>query len=324
MPAQLTFFCELSSDKLQALFADPALIPMLAHHQCGVAMALIDLSPTRAAIVRQLTDAGVPVTAWLVLDEMDGYWLTLDNVQLARDRWRQIRAWLVQHELQVACVGLDIEAPHDDAVALLDTPMLTLARLTWLRRSRREWRHALAEMRELVSEIRADVGEIETYQFPFIADERAAQSTLLQRVLGIADVRADREVLMLYRSVLPEPWGAALVDAYGGQAEAIAVGITGGGVVALEDMFAPRQLDLALTQLELARARRYTNRLYVFSLEGCIQQGWLAELLAAELPEPPVVRGVARTRAGRLVARTLLTADRVIGRLRRITRAQLP
>ena len=324
MAAQLTFFCELSSERLQALFADPALIPLLAEHGCGVAMALIDLSPERAAVVRDLNAAGVPVTAWLVLDEMDGYWLTLDNVQLARDRWRQIRAWLRQYDLKFACVGLDIEAPHDDAVALLDTPFLTLARLTWLRRTRQEWRAALADLQALVAEIRADVPEIETYQFPFIADERAARSTLLQRVLGIVDLRADREVLMLYRSTLPDPWGASLIDAYGHQAEAIAIGITGGGVVALEGTFAPRQLDLGATLDELARARRHTQRLYVFSLEGCIAQGWLADLLRAEWPEPQPAQGVGRTRAGRLVVGTLLKADRVIGHLRRFIRVQLP
>ncbi len=324
MPGQLTFFCELPSDKLQTLFADATLIPLLAQHGCGVAMALIDLSPQRAAVIRQLTDAGVPVTAWLVLDEMDGYWLTLDNVQLARDRWRQIRAWRVAQKLQFARVGLDIEAPHDDAVALVETPFLTVARLTWLRRTRREWREALLDLRLLVQEIRVDVAEIETYQFPFIADERAARSTLLQRILGVADMRADREVLMLYRSTLPEPWGAALVDAYGDQAEAIAIGITGGGVAALEEAFAPRQLDLASTLHELARARAYTDRLYVFSLEGCVAQGWLIDLLAAELPKPAQVQAVVRTRAGRWLARTLLAADRVVGKLRRIAPGQLP
>ena len=324
MPAQLTFFCELPSADLTELFADLDLVALLASHQARVAMALIDLTAERAAVIERLTDAGVPVTAWLVLDELDGYWLTLDNVQLARDRWRQIRAWSEGFGLKFACVGLDIEAPHDDAVALVDAPFLTLARLTWLRRTRRQWRTALDDLRALVAEIRADVPEIETYQFPVIVDERAAGSTLLQRILGIADLRADREVLMLYRSMLPEPWGDVLVDGYGPAAEAIAIGITGGGVAALEDAFAPRQLDLAATLRELARARRQTGHLYVFSLEGCVAQGWLAQLLAADLDKLATTQGVTRARAGRVVARALLTTDRLVARLRRMTRTQLP
>ncbi len=324
MPSDLTFFCELESQRLAALFADPALIPLLATHRCGVALALIDLTPERAQIVQQLTAAGVPVTAWLVLDPRDGYWLTLDNVDTARKRWQEVRNWTDAHQLTWRCVGLDIEAPQEDAVGLVDTPFLTLARLTWLRRSRQVWQNALNDLHDLVREIRADVGEVETYQFPFIADERAAQSTLLQRVLGIADLRVDREVLMLYRSTLPEPWGSALIDAYGPEAEAIAVGITGGGVEVLEATFAARELDLPLTLQELARAKRHTERLYVFSLEGCVKKGWLAALLEAPWPEFVPAPTLTRTRAGRLAARTLLAADRVVGRLRRMTRTQLP
>ena len=68
MPAQLTFFCELPSADLTELFADLDLVALLASHQARVAMALIDLTAERAAVIERLTDAGVPVTAWLVLD----------------------------------------------------------------------------------------------------------------------------------------------------------------------------------------------------------------------------------------------------------------
>lgn len=315
MPGNLTFFCELPSDRLQQLFADGQVATLLARHACGVSMAMLDLTPDRAEVVRNLQGIGVPVTAWLLLEQSDGYWLTLDNVQLAQARWHAVRAWAEQHRLKFAAVGLDIEAPHDDAVALMESPMLTLARLAWLRRTRSEHREALAACERLVQTIRADVGLVETYQFPFIADERAAQSSLLQRVLGIADVRADREVLMLYRSALPNPWGAALVDTYGPGAEAIAVGITGGGVEALEASFAARELDLQTTLEELARAQQHTRQVYVFSLEGCVHKGWLADLLLAELPTPNLLLHKP-SRAGRLLTRAVLRADKLVAWLR--------
>lgn len=324
MPGTLTFFCELETPRLTALFADATLIPLLAAHGCGVAMAIIDLTPARAEIVRELTAAGVPVTAWLVLDPRDGYWLTLDNVAAARTRWRDLDAWAKANALRWTCVGLDIEAPQDDAIGLVDAPLLTLARIAWLRRSRSHWRAALDDLHDLVREIRAQVGEVESYQFPFIADERAAQSTLLQRVLGIADLRVDREVLMLYRSVLPDPWGGALIDTYGPHADAIAVGITGGGVEVLEAAFAARELDLASTLTELARARKHTDKLYVFSLEGCVNKGWLAALLRAPWPETVPTLPQVQNTWGRRLIQTLLTADRLVGHVRRITRTQLP
>jgi hypothetical protein len=57
--------------------------------------------------------------------------------------------------------------------------------------------------RALVERIRADGWRVENYQFPMIADERRAGSTLLQR-LALVDVTTDREVWMLYSSFLPE------------------------------------------------------------------------------------------------------------------------
>ncbi len=70
---------------------------------------------------------------------------------------------------------------------------------------------------------------MDTYQLPFIVDERRAGSTLLQRLVGVVDVPADREVLMLYSSFL-RPHGAGALCSYGAQARSIALGSTGGGV----------------------------------------------------------------------------------------------
>jgi hypothetical protein len=58
-------------------------------------------------------------------------------------------------------------------------------------------RHARAIYAALIERIHADGWKIENYQFPLIADERRAGSTLLQRLLGLVDVRTDREVWML-------------------------------------------------------------------------------------------------------------------------------
>lgn len=68
---------------------------------------------------------------------------------------------------------------------------------------------------------------VETYRFPFIADERDAHSTLLERIAGIVDVRADREALMLHTS-LNSALDSALIWVYGPEAQAIVVGSTQG------------------------------------------------------------------------------------------------
>jgi hypothetical protein len=80
----------------------------------------------------------------------------------------------------------------------------------------------------LVERIRADGLAVENYQFPLIADEHWAGATLLQRLFGLVDLRTDREVWMLYTSVLPVV-GPGLLWIYAAEADAVGVGSTGGG-----------------------------------------------------------------------------------------------
>ena len=50
----LTFFVELEIDPLEELFGQPEVLPFLAAQGCAISMGLLDLSPRRAAVVRQL------------------------------------------------------------------------------------------------------------------------------------------------------------------------------------------------------------------------------------------------------------------------------
>lgn len=52
-----------------------------------------------------------------------------------------------------------------------------------------------------MNQIPADGWPVENYQFPLIADERQARSTLLQR-LALVDAATGREVWMLYSSFM--------------------------------------------------------------------------------------------------------------------------
>ena len=64
---QLNFACQMETPALQMLFSDPEVIRDLRQLNAGVTLSLIDLSPGRAQVVRQLNSAGIPVTAWLAL-----------------------------------------------------------------------------------------------------------------------------------------------------------------------------------------------------------------------------------------------------------------
>jgi hypothetical protein len=139
----------------------------------------------------------------------------------------------------------------------------------------------------LLKRMQADGYSVESYHFPFIADERKVGSTFLQRFLGLVEVPADREGFMLYTSFLSS-WGPAVLCSYAPEAGMIAVGSTGGGV----------ETDVELPVLnwdQLARdlrlASQWSDDIFIFSLEGCQKQGFLDRLIDFDWAQPvPVPR----------------------------------
>jgi len=316
MLPHLTFFVELTEGPLRELLRREEVLEALQRRGAAVSLAMLDLSPTRARVIRRLNRRQIPVTAWLLLDHLDGYWLTADNAPLAHQRYLEVMDWCAREGLVLSAVGLDIETPHNDSLALVRHGRTALRRLVRFRRSRDALLTAARQYAELIDEIHHDGLQVETYQFPLVVDERRAGSTFLQRVLGFVEVAPDREVLMLYRSLLPGPVGEALVDAYGTDADAIAVGITGGGVPFLLEAVGARRLDLDQVLTDLRRARRYTDRLYVFSLEGCVESGYLQALCDAAPDRPVTPAALAPLlRLARDFLRLLLWAERVWDRV---------
>ncbi len=65
-------------------------------------------------VVRQLNEAGIPVTAWLLLPKEQGYWFNLDNIPQAIARYADFKAWTEENALQWAGVGIDIEPDFNE------------------------------------------------------------------------------------------------------------------------------------------------------------------------------------------------------------------
>lgn len=272
---RLTFFCELEPESLRALFADGTVFETLRRLRAGVSLGLLDLSPVRADVVRALDDAGVPVTAWLLLEREQGYFQHLDNVEAATARFEALCEWTARERLGWEALGLDIEQDRRDLERFGEKPWravpVTLRRAFDGARLRR----GLDAYRALATRMRTLGWTVETYQFPSLQDDRLTGSTLLQRAFGMMDLAVDREVWMLYSSLLP-PRGPGWLCSYGPQAQAIAVGSTGGGIDPLP------KLTWEELRRDLLLARRWTDALYVFSLEGCVWNGHLDRLASLD------------------------------------------
>jgi hypothetical protein len=271
---QLTFACELEAAPLKALM-DNRLIASLVELKASLCLGILDLSDERAEVVRRLNRAGIPVTAWLLLPKEQGYWFNLRNAPQAVAFYNEFCAWTAAHKLNFAWVGLDIEPDINELANFVQRRWRALPGLLPRLFDWRRLRQARATYLGLIQRIRSDGYAVESYQFPFIADERAVRSTLLQRVGGLVDLPVDREVWMLYSSFV-RPHGAGLIASYGPQAQSIGIGVTGGGVDAGIPAPAPLTWDEFARDLRLAWY--FCNDLFIFSLEGCVQQGFIESL----------------------------------------------
>jgi hypothetical protein len=281
---RLTFFCELETSELKSLFADASVIKNLNALKARVGLGILDLAPDRASVVRSLNEAKIPVVAWLLLPMEQGYWFNADNALQATARYHAFEAWTEEYGLHWAGIGLDIE-PDIREVERFVTDRSRLL-LTLLRRAfdSERVRTAQAAYRALVAKMRMDGHQVDSYHVPLIIDERRAGSTLLQRVLGLVDVPSDREVLMPYTSFL-RPHGPGILWSYAPDTQSIGVGSTGGGVqvAGLGDV-PPLNWDELTRDLRLAR--RWSDDIHIFSLEGCLRQDFLQRMIEFDWDGP--------------------------------------
>ncbi len=293
MKTELTFFCELNAEDLQKLFEDRFVFDDLKTLNAGISLGILDFSSERVNVVRKLNRLGIPVTAWLLLPEEQGYWFNLGNYTEATARYQAFKVWSEENQLEWAAVGLDIETDINELKGFTDDRGAVIQKALRRLKDTKAYRLAKNAYEALVAQIHEDGYLVESYHFPLIVDDRAAGSTVLQRVAGLVEIPADREVLMLYSSFF-RPHGQSVLWSYAQNAQAIGIGNTGGGIQAGALEKVPYlSWDEFATDLRLAR--RSGKPIYVFSLEGCVRQGFLPRLFTfdwqaeVELPRTALV-----------------------------------
>ncbi len=281
---KLTFACELESEALEKLFADTTVVETMKQLKAGLALGLLDLSARRAAVVQKLNQANIPVTAWLLLPKEQGYWFNAGNHPQALAFYEQFKTWSARFSLEWAGIGIDIEPDYNEMRQLItgqgsDLGPILLRRLFQPERIQR----AQQAYCTLIAQMRADGYRVDSYQMPFIIDERQAGSTSLQKLLGLVDVAPDREALMLYTSFLKNV-GPGVLWSYAPQAGIIGVGSTGGGV---EIEGEPPPLIWEEFSRDLLLAHHWQrDEIFIFSLEGCLRQGFLHKLIDFDWSQP--------------------------------------
>ena len=177
----ISFFNELKSPELVELFKDTNLIPNLQAIHGEIRMGTLDLTPERAGIVKKLNDAGVPVVAWVVLSEEDGYFSNSINADLSKKRYQEIKDWADKNQLKLKAIGFDFEIDMNDLKLAKSSPIkLVYKMFTRLYEDDNNLKSAKLKYDTLMAQVKADGYAVEGYYFPFITDEVANGTTSIQ------------------------------------------------------------------------------------------------------------------------------------------------
>lgn len=282
-PKNLTFFCELYSDDLVKLFSDPCIIEQLRTLGATISLGIVDFSDERASVVQQLNKNGISVIAWQLLSVEQGYWYNMSNADQAISGYEEFLEWTNKHNLRWAGLGVDIEPDITEFQDLLTNKLRVIPVLFKRIFRKKRYDDACKIYHALVTKMQNDLYTVDSYEFLFMDDDRKAGSCLFGRILGVTDVPANRRVLMLYSSFF-RPYGAAVLCNYACGADSVAVGLTGGGVE-LDGIEQP-PLNWEELSRDLRLARRSCEDIHIFSLEGCVKQGFIEPLTRFDWNHP--------------------------------------
>lgn len=301
---RIAFFSELPGNEFSRLFSDTMLIRQLSEMNAGVRIGLIDLTPERAATIMQLNRAGIPVTAWLLLDSDEGYWFSAFNAEKASARYDDFMKWTKEYGLEWKGVGIDLELDMNDIKLGLEHPLKLVFRMYGRLFDRKTIPAARESYSRLIARIKRDGFSVESYIIPFILEERFKKAEGLQRLTGIVDIETDTEIPMLYTSAMKN---GALIPLYHIKGMPIALGSTGGGVKIGDFELA------SLTWEELERdikvASGLTDEIVIFCLESSAAKGFLPKIAAIDFdaPVPDVSEGTKKVERMKSITKAFVT-----------------
>lgn len=277
----LSFFNEMKGLRLQELFKDSTLIPTLQQLHAEVRMGILDLTAERATVIKRLNQAGIPVVAWLLLPPEKGYWFNSRNGQQAIERYQEIKQWADQEGLLFKGIGIDLELDINDANLIRSHPWKLLMKLPPRLYDKSVIKEGQEVYAKLIALIKKDGYPLESYYASFIKDETANGTTSIQQLSRFLDVKVEKEIPMLYSSFMGNPDGLIKVYGIDIHAQAIALGSTGGGVDTTLPVLSWDQLahDIRL-------ASSTATEIHIFSLEGCVEHGYLQRLVGFDYSVP--------------------------------------
>lgn len=286
-------------------------------------------SPALQSLLHAAEAEGVPVGAWLLLDDAQGYWPNAENAEIFCQHVQQFVDWLAGQQLQVHEIIVDMETP------LALSRLLKGRLLQGLQLEYRRWRSPRTHHRfwqsvecfqELVHGLHAQGLRVQVVSYPMIVHDALAGDTALQEFLQIpvTPVNWDEISLMVYRSsfqdFLPFRISSGMVYRYLESARraldtpiSAALGVVGTlGKLSESGFSNPDEIAADIRAAQAAQALR----IQLFSLDGMHQLGapqdWLRLLTTTKKAQARALESALPEQDGSWAAKTSYSAPPLI------------
>lgn len=283
-------------------------LPLLQKHGHGLIVAIPRAKIGDAALAKLLqatNEQEVPVVAWFLLDDDNGYWLNEANIPAVRETLIELMDWLDVIDAGVVWLGFDMEPTLQVSSALDDHlssgEIGAAVDLLAAGHNPVSYQTAVAGFAEIAELAHQRGYRTQAYVFPPILHDHLDGDADLQDVLGtpLAGVGFKQWAVMAYRTVFEAyvpldatsyfVYDAAVNHAPMPSTEVIVgVGTIGDiGKIELPGFTRPEQLHDDIAALMTAGH----NKAFVFSLDGLVIQddpeAWLDfSRIEAHNPEP--------------------------------------
>ncbi|MGB0525578.1 MAG: hypothetical protein ACPGJS_21555, partial [Flammeovirgaceae bacterium] len=262
--------------ELEGIFSDTTMLQHLKELDAQVCMLMIDFSPMRAKVIEVLNAWEIPVKAQLLLPKRANYRLTIKNATEAKQRYTELKSWASNNKLKFEGMALAIEPLLED-IRQLQEGRVSLALKAYKRLNEKEvLNNAKRKYQNLIKQMQSDGYTVDALVYPFSLDAQKEKSEAFQQLTGLIYLEVDRVVPLFYSNYFKGKEGPSFIISYGNEErlEAIGLGSTG-GELPIEGIHTPHPLNWAYLVRDMNLAAQYADNLYIYSLEGCIQRGFL-------------------------------------------------
>lgn len=300
-PASMAGVTYILAEEFDAYPDVEAMLPEIAGHPEIAICLAIRAEQSQSDELRSLLLAaareGVPIIAWLLLSEEEGYWFSEENLEAARTQTYAFLDWIEEGQIPLEWLMLDMEMSLEKTRKLEEGDLNgVIIPMLQANLDPEAFASATQAYAEFVGDLKQRGYKVSAAAYPFILDDLLDEDSEIQDAFNtpIEGVGFDEIYFMAYRTsfanllgMMPGPY---IVYEYAMEAKAafgnrgvIGLGIIGDiGQISDEGYTEPEQLAE-----DIAAARAGGNeRVFIFSLDGMNAVGPLDEWLQLKSTEP--------------------------------------